>query len=502
MTANRSFEAAARGYGAAYRRAMVRRSAVRWVPAGAVLAAVPGLVPGTEAPGFLVLSAAFLVLAPLAAALAAIRRHRDPAPALSWLDREIDGRQEIPAAWEWRRRETPLADLVRSSGLRLLRSRGPQPPVPTAGPVSILVAVLSTGLLVLLLMAGFFLNEPEGQTSTEERGAELESWAESWARSDDGSAQRENRDLAERMEELGRRMADGSMGERRSQRALRELEDEIAERREALIRDALADTLVDDLNVDPDVAEMFRVRQKRLPADALDELGRAAAGSDSLSRMGRDLLDELLNDPNLRDRRGDGTQELGEELTETLKDALGLDDPRFDELDRAEERSRAARDEESDPEGDDGEAEAPGSDRPAPSGTDSAPGGAGEESADPDGRQPLEEGSGGSGRGSAAVEDRTEAASSVPAFPKQDRLDLPSESDRSGSWRTVIRAYAEADELAAAPDAVPTDAWREEAESVIRRDDIPMQTRDIVRDYFLALEEGPTTTGDEENINE
>ena len=56
--------------------------------------------------------------------------------------------------------------------------------------------------------------------------------------------------------------------------------------------------------------------------------------------------------------------------------------------------------------------------------------------------------------------------------------------------RTVIRAYGEEEYEGADSRDVPLRGeWRAEVESVIHREDIPLSTREFVRDYFLALEE-------------
>ena len=55
----------------------------------------------------------------------------------------------------------------------------------------------------------------------------------------------------------------------------------------------------------------------------------------------------------------------------------------------------------------------------------------------------------------------------------------------------MIRAYTEEGDTMPTQDVDVAAEWRQEVESVIRREDIPPRTRDYVRDYFLALEEGP-----------
>ena len=106
--------------------------------------------------------------------------------------------------------------------------------------------------------------------------------------------------------------------------------------------------------------------------------------------------------------------------------------------------------------------------------------------------------SGGSGRSSTPAEDQQADSSNLNPSTADEPLYLPTETDRTGSWRTVIRAYAEDGEAPLTPDGSTTGEWWQEVESVIHREEIPSRTRDYVRDYFLALEEGPSEYNDEE----
>lgn len=479
----------ARRYGHRHLMARIRVEALRWAPPGLLLGSFTRYLAVSENlfPPWVCFPAAILPSA--VAAVVGVLRSGGILGALSWLDRAIGGRQELQAAWECRDSASPLGSLVRGAGARILQKHDGNTPVPGSGALSLLLTSASALLFFLVLIVGGTLFAPSSP-EFRGRGTEMEAWAESWAERADGTGRPESRELAGRMGELGRRMADGGIGERQSQRALKELEEEIQERRNELLREKLAETLVEDLGFDRESAEMFRIHRRRLPSDVLAELGQAARGSPSVSEMSRDVLDQLLTDPDFRDRLGNGTPELTEKLTEALEDALTPGDPGLNELDTAAEESRKARGE--------GGSEADGEQQPA---GEAADGDSGSRPGSGEGRGESERrdgASGGSGRGSAEIEDD-------PGDPKQpfrstaeQPLHLPSDSERTGTWRTVIRAYTEDGAASPTPGADPAAEWRGEVESVIRREDIPPRTRDYVRDYFLALEEGPVESEEEE----
>jgi hypothetical protein len=430
------------------------------------------------------------VLPSIGGIAAVFLKSRTVSSALSWLDAELDGKQELQAAWDFRNEDSVLCGLVRASGEAILKEHGTRSPGPKPGTAAVLLTLATGAVFLLMLLTGRALFSPAGP-ELRARGAELESWAESWAEGVDGTGRPESRELARRMGELGRRMADGAMSETQSQRALRELEEEIEERRDDLVRDKLAESLVEDLGIDREAAEMFRVQRRRLPSDLLAELGTASEGNSTFSQMSKDAIDKLLSDPDFRDRLGNGTPELTEELTEALKDALDPQDPMIDEFDNAAAESRkagAGEEEEFGGNGRNGENEG----NEGNEGDGQAKAG-GPEDLDQTGGQ-----SGGSGRGSTPAEDQQVDSSNLNPSTAEEPLHLPTETDRTGSWRTVIRAYTEDGEAPLTPGGGTAGEWRQEVESVIRREDIPSRTRDYVRDYFLALEEGPSEYNDEE----
>ena len=474
----------ARAYRNRFSAGLFSTEALRWLPGGAILAVFTylfsirlGFSPWISLP--------VLVLPSLAAGTAAAGR-RSVGAALSWLDRETAGRQELQAAWEIRNTDHPLADEVFSAGSRVLGRENPRPPVPSPGPISFLAALVSIFIWLILVVAGAGLFRGPS-VEAEVIGAEMQAWAEAWAEELPEDA--ESRELADRMGRLGRRIASGELGDNRSERALRELEEDIGERQEDLTRDKVADSLVDDLELDRKSAEAFRIGRKRLPADVLSELGDAVAGSTILGSEDRELLERLLSDPELRDNSGRGRPELTEELTDALDRALNSDDSLKDQLARAESETNKAR---MMMEGDDGAAagrheameDAPPSE-PGESAQGNSGQGVDDETDTGDGT------SGGSGRGSVgATDDGTGELPPFAADTAENPLRLPSPSVGSDSWKTVIRAYGEAGDTAAAGDAGALPAWEAELESVIGRDDIPPGVRDYVREYFLALESG------------
>ncbi len=489
-----SFTIPAHRYARIYYWGRLRAAAIRWAPVGLILGTTVRFF--AESDGLFPAWAAFVaVLVPsLAAAAAAVFSFQGISGALSWLDGAVGGRQELQAAWECRDSNSELSDLVRSAGERFFRDLGNKPPRPRPGTASVLLSLASTAIFLLMLMAGRALFEPPLPDFTE-RGAEMESWAESWAERADGTGRPESRELAGRMGELGRRMADGSMGERQAERALKELEEEIEKRRDALIRDKLAENLVEEMGIDRESADMFRVQRRRLPSEVLAELGRAAEGSPAISEMSRDMIDKLLSDPDFRDRMGNGTPELTEELTEALKDSFDSRDPGIDELDEAVIRSRKARGEEEIPT--EGEDESREGRQDRQGGRGSGEGESGETPGDGDSDQNGSR-TGGSGRSTTAIEDEISESSSRLLSTAEEPLHLPMDSERTGTWRTVIRAFTEDGDTATTQDTDVAAEWRQEVESVIRREDIPPRTRDYVRDYFLALEEGPEYEEEEE----
>ncbi len=474
-----SFTAVARRYTRSYLGGRIRAAVVRWAPAGLILGTAVRFL--AESEGLIPAWTAFpaVLVPPVTAAAAAIFSFRGISGALSWLDGAVGGRQELQAAWECRNSDSELSGLVLSTGERFLTDLGERPPGPRPGTTSVLLSLAAAAVFLLMLMTGRTLFAPPSPGFTE-RGMEMEAWAESWAERADGTGRPESRELAGRMEELGRRMADGSMGERQAERALKELEEEIERRRNALIRDKLAENLVEDMGIDRETAEMFRVQRRRLPADVLVELGRAVEGRN-------DMIDKLLSDPDFRDGLGNGTPELTEELTEALKDSMDTRDPGVEELDEALARSRKARGEEESQEGREGRQDSPDSRETGKGKSDDKPGtGEGSGESDEGGGR-----TGGSGRGSTAVDDESSEFSGRSRSGAEEPLHLPMDSERTGTWRTVIRAYTGDGDAAPTRDTDVAAEWRQEVESVIRREEIPPRTRDYVRDYFLALEEGP-----------
>jgi hypothetical protein len=468
---------------------------VRWVPAGTVLVPVlylamdrMGMNPGWKA-------APALLLPPLAAGLTVLFSRSGVLRALSWLDNAVGGQQELQAAWELRDSAAPLSPLIRDTGERILRELQPLPPVPGPGKMQMLLAAVSGVLLFIAAAAGLAFMGPPDPAVTE-RGAEMETWAESWAERSMGSGGLESRDLAERMGKLGRRMADGNMSEGRAEHALKRLEEEIQEKHDDLVRDRLAETLVNDLGISRESAEMFRVQRRRLSADVLAEIGSSLGAGTALPEMNRKALESLLSNPAFRDSAGRGRPELTEKLTQALKDSLNENDSRLKDLEEAASRSRRARGRDQDSgsqSGDKGENSAENT--PGGSGSaDSSGGKAGEE--DPPERTRGR--SAGGGRGSAEVKD--EPSDGAPLYPStaDEPMRLPSLTDRTGSWRTVIRAFTEDRRASPTPEGTISSQWNAEVESVIAREDIPPGVRDYVRDYFLALEEGPANSGDEE----
>lgn len=482
-----SFVSSAESYRRRHLTGLFVTAAVRWIP-------------GAAAFGFLVylfslrsgfspwLSVPALVLPPLIPGIIMAFRHRTVAAALSWLDAEIQGRQELQAAWEGRESMGILSESVSTAGSAVLNKKGSRLPVPSPGPISYLVSLVLLAVWLLFIAAGgSLLFSPDRDLAA--RGERLEAWAEAWAEESEGN--RETSDLADRMGRLGRRMAAGEMGESRTDRALKELEEEIEQRQEDLLRDRIAESLVDDLDLDRKSAEAFRVGKKRLPSDILSELGEAITDSTILSSADRERLERLLSDPDLRDQSGRGRPELTEKLTQALEESLDTDDPLRRKLDEAVQESRNARvtTEESggsesggrDPEG--------AGDRGPESTEDSPAGGDGRDSSGGPSAPTGE--SGGSGRGDSAVTDRASGALPPLAAESEDNpMRLPSGGDGSASWKTVIRAYGEAGETAPTLDTGGLPLWQAEVESVIGRDDIPPGVRDYVREYFLALEAG------------
>lgn len=490
-----SFTIPAHRYARIYYWGRLMEAAIRWAPVGLILGTAVRFF--AESDGLFPAWTAFVaVLVPsVAAAAAVVFSFQGISGALSWLDGAVGGRQELQAAWECRDSNSELSGLVRSAGERFFKNLGNKPPRPRPGTTSVLLSLASAAIFLLMLMAGRTLFEPPPPDFAE-RGAEMEAWAESWAERADGTGRPESRELAGRMGELGRSMADGSMGERQAERALKELEGEIEKRRDALVRDKLAENLVEEMGIDRESAEMFRVQHRRLPSEVLAELGRAAEGSPAISEMSRDMIDKLLSDPDFRDRLGNGTPELSEELTEALKDSFDSRDPGINELDEAVIRSRKARGGEEIPkEGEDESREGRQGGRGSGAGDSGENSGSGDgsEESDKDGGR-----TGGSGRSSTAVEDEISESSFRSLSTAKEPLHLPMDSERTGTWRTVIRAYTEDGDTATTQDTDVAAEWRQEVESVIRREDIPPRTRDYVRDYFLALEEGPEYEEEEE----
>jgi hypothetical protein len=361
--------------------------------------------------------------------------------------------------------------------------------------MQMLLAALSGVLLFFAATAGLaFLGQPDPVVT--ERGVEMETWAESWAEKSMESGGLESRELAERMGKLGRRMADGSMNEGQAERALKRLEEDIQETQDDLVRDRLAEKLVNDLGISRESAEMFRVQRRRLPAEVLAELGSSLGAGSSLPEMNQRALESLLSNPAFRDSAGRGRPDLTEKLTQALEDSLKENDSRLKDLEEAASRSRRARGTEPNKgsSGGDG-AEQSAKNTPGNSGSaDSSGGKPGDE--DPPERTRWR--SAGDGRGSAEVKD--EPSDSAPLYPStaDEPMRLPSLTDRTGSWRTVIRAFTEDRSASPTPDGTLSSQWNPEVESVIAREDIPPGVRDYVRDYFLALEEGPANSGDEE----
>ncbi|MDF1567202.1 MAG: hypothetical protein P1P77_04215 [Spirochaetaceae bacterium] len=492
------FEKAARRYERRYFFGMIYRSGLGWLPLGYLLGIGSWyLSVARDLFPLWVMPAASLVPS-LAAMLAVPFRMKGTLSALAWLDRETQGRQELQAAWENRNAATALAELVVRRGEALLQKSGPRPPRPHPNPKTSIIAVMLAAVLLAMAVIGGDFFAPR-VPPLDQRGRELESWAQTWAEGVDGLGRPESRELADRMGSLGRQMADGALGERQAERALRQLQEEIEERRGDLVRESLAESLVDDLNVDRETAEMFRVRKKRLPASALTELNRAIDGASSLSEMSREALDQLLSDPDLRNRMGDGTPELTEKLTQALKDALDPDDPRLEKLEKAVERTRQARGEtpgndEASGGSSGGSPEEKAAENEGASGSDTEPDrGAASDDSENSGRQ-----GGGSGRGTEAAADGEGSGDSLRRSSSGETLTLPSETDRSGSWRTVIRAYSDEGSNGTTPNEDLAAQWNREVESVIRREDIPPSTRDYVRDYFTALEAGPAESKQEE----
>jgi hypothetical protein len=484
------FERAARRYKRRYFFGIIFSRGLGWLPLGFLLGAGSWYLSAARDlfPLWVMLPAC---LGPSIAAMFAVPfRTNGILVALAWLDRETHGRQELQAAWENRNAETALAELVVRRGEVLLQNSGNRPPRPSPSPKSSLLAVMLAAVLLALAAVGGDFFAPR-VPPLDQRGRELESWAQTWAEGADGLGRPESRELADRMGSLGRRMADGALGERQAERALRELQEEIEERRGDLVRESLAESLVDDLNVDRETAEMFRVRKKRLPASALAELNQAIDGASSLSEMSREALDQLLSDPDMRNRLGDGTPELTEKLTQALKDALDPNDPRLQELEKAAERTRQARGET--PGNDDASGGSSGGSPEEKTGEGDGGAGSARDDSDNSGRQ-----GGGSGRGTEAAADGEGSGDSLRRSPTKETLTLPSETDRTGSWRTVIRAYGDEGGNGTTPDEDLSAQWDREVESVIRREDIPPSTRDYVRDYFTALEAGPAASNQEE----
>ena len=491
-----SFEKAAQRYKRRYFLGMTFKDGLGWLPLGFLLGTCSWyLSAARDLFPMWVMPVASLVPS-IVAMLAVPFRLNGTLAALAWLDKETHSRQELQAAWENRHAETALAELVIRRGGALLENVGTRPPIPRPSPrSSILSVMLAAVLLVLAASGGEFLSPRV--PPMDQRGRELESWAQTWAEGANGLGRPESRELADRMGDLGRRMADGALGERQAERALMDLQEEIEERRDELLRETLAESLAEDLNVHRETAEMFRVRKKRLPASALAELKQAIDGASSLSEMSRDALDQLLSEPELRDLRGEGTPELAEKLTQALKDALDPDDPRLDALEKAVERTRQAR------------GETPGSDDASNgssggspkenaaeggAGSDTPPdGGAASDDSENSGRQ-----GGGSGRGTEATADGQALGDPQWRSLTKETFNLPSETDRSGSWRTVIRAYSDERGNGTTSEEDLAAQWNREVESVIRREEIPPSTRDYVRDYFTALEAGPTVSNQEE----
>ena len=274
---------------------------IRLAPVGLLLGTVTRFLAVSQE--FFPLWLAFLVavLPSLGGMAAALLKSRSVSSALSWLDAELDGKQELQAAWDFRNADSVFSGLVRASGENILKERGNRLPGPKPGTAAVLLTLATGAVFLLMLITARALFSPAGP-ELRARGAELELWAESWAEGADGTGRPESRELARRMGELGRRMADGAMSETQSQRALEKLEEEIEKRRDDLVRNKLAESLVENLGIDRESAEMFRVQRRRLPSDILAELGTASEGNPTFSQMSKDAIDKLLSDPDFRDR--------------------------------------------------------------------------------------------------------------------------------------------------------------------------------------------------------
>lgn len=464
----------ARRYARSHHAHRLASTLIRWAPAGFLLAAAFRYLSESQSLFPLWWCFPAMLIPPIIGFIVASFEARGVLRALSWLDSKVSGNQELQAAWEIRKSDSILKELVLSSGARLLTDPENKRSVPGPGTSAVMLSLVAAVIFLLTVIVGESLFAPPGQ-EFKARGSELEEWARSWADAADGIGRPESRDLAGRMEELGRRMADGTIGERQAERALRAVEEEVEERRTALVRDKLAEALAEDLGLNRESAESFRVQHRRLPSDVLAELGQAVEGSSSISEMDKEAIEKLLSDPEFRDRLNYGTPELTEELTQALQDALDPVDTRISELDEAESESRKAR----------GEGDGPG-------GRGKGKAGEGDSDESSGGR------TGGGGRGSSEVEDEPGESKRLPRTTADEPLHLPMDSERTGSWKTVIRAYSEENGFDPTAEGGLSAEWKQEVESVIHREDIPPGTRDYVRAYFTALEEGPEDNNEEE----
>ncbi len=437
---------------------------------------------GLPPPGLLPL---FVLLLPPAGAFTWVwfSRSRD-LHALREIDKRRNLKQRLLTARDQLETPGPYARLVWEDALDMTEPVMRDPEMfPRFYPGLTAAAVVGLAIVLFLSIIGSpFSRGLSSDPYLLEQARLLEEEAERLAARDREDPLDESRDLADDMRKLARQLQDGRIREKEAREEIRRLSEEVARNMEDLSRNFLAEQIQEEFDLDEGQTEFFRYRNKTLSPREAAELRRRLMESGRLSAGGREGVEQAFGDFG----ENPGTEE---ELRRRLEDVMEEEgvtdgDPETERLDEA--ARRLARTGEALDEG--AEDEAGSGDREGPEGEDgirdrdTAPGPGGDASEDPSRASGRESGS---GRGSASERDEADESSRLgQAETIQD--EVPGIVNRDKNYRTVIRSLSGEAESELDEQEILT-GYRRELEAVIRREEIPVSTRDYIREYFLSI---------------